>query len=182
MALTDLDVSVKHDARVTATRDASGKSSSRLADDVQSFSILTNASFEFGTGANAANQVYQDERTLAAGTSEDLNISGGAHGGAVALTNPMAEAISLTAVKLLVIKNTSANTGTTIRAGGEATNGFTALFGDNSDMISIPSGGEARFLLPTAAGYPVATDEVLQITNADGSNAATYQILIIGLE
>lgn len=180
MALTSLSATMKAIFNYSIAKSKANKTSARATDDTDALNTAKSLALTFGTGANQADQVYQDRRTLAASASEDLNISGGAHGGAVALTNPLGEAISFTKIKGILIVNESLVG--EMRVGGEATNAFTALFADNSDELKVRPDGFFAVGVKEATAYAVAANEVLQITNLDGSNSLTYLIIIFGIE
>ena len=182
MALQTLAATLKFILTLGSSFAASSRSTARLSDDSDSVNISVVQGLTLGTGAKAANQYFQDVRTLAASTAELLNISNGAAGGAVALLNPYAEAVAFAKITGILIVNTS-TTGT-LTIGGDATYDLTTLFGANADKVRIRPGG--TFFMNVgdadATAMAVATDEVLKISNEDGANALTYQIVLIGVK
>ena len=127
-----------------------------------------------GTGANQAQTVFTDQRTLAGTTSEDLDLAGG-------LTDAFGATITFTKVKANIVTAAAANGGD-IEVGGAASNGFAAWVGAAADYIVIPAGGLFAISAPDATGFAVTagTGDLLKINNTDGSTA-TYDIVIIGV-
>ena len=109
-----------------------------------------------GTGANQAQVVWSGTRTLS-GASETLDLSSlsDTRDGAAVVT-------SLTAVKVAYLKNTHASIG------------LTASGGPFGTACSIPAGGAAVHVDPTAAGLSASGVTVT------GSAGATYDIILIG--
>jgi hypothetical protein len=129
-------------------------------------------SLAFGTAANQADQVFDDDRTLTASASEDIDLAG-------ALTNAFGETITLARVKMIYIENKSAVD--TLVVGGATSNALANLFGNVNDVINIKPGGVFFIAAPGATGYPVtaATADLLHIVNGAGGST-TYRIVIIG--
>jgi len=127
-----------------------------------------------GTGANQADLIWHAQRTLAASTSEDLDLSG-------TLTDAFGAVVAFARVKAIIVSSAAAN-GALIQVGGAATNQFVNWVADASDMIQIRAGGFMMLAAPDATAYAVtaATGDLLTINNTDGAAAATYDIYIIG--
>jgi len=125
-----------------------------------------------GNGANQANKVFSDTRTLASNTSENLDLVGG-------LTDSFGASIALSKIKAIIIVADPANT-TTLTVGNVA-NGIVAPFGAATQSISVPPGGMFMVANPGAAGFAVtdATADLLKIANAAGGSA-NYDVVIIG--
>jgi hypothetical protein len=138
--------------------------------------------FTQGTGANQADIVWHDERTLAGTTSENLDFT--------ALTDAFGGSINLTKVKGIVIVAGSGNNGD-LEVGGGHPNGFVAFAGVSSDYtpgtFEIPyaivkPGGMMVFVAPDSNGYTVdSTHKILKVDNA-GSGSGTYDIIVVGIE
>lgn len=127
-----------------------------------------------GTGANQANVMWHDQRTLAASTSEDLDLSG-------VLTDSFGVSVALARVKAIIVSAASANGGL-IQVGGAAANQFINWVANASDIIQIRAGGFMMLVAPDATAYAVtaATGDLLKIANTDAGAAGTYDIYIIG--
>lgn len=128
-----------------------------------------------GTGANQAQTVFSDQRTLAASTAEDLDLSG-------TLTDAFGATIAFTKVKAICVKAAAANTND-VEVGGQATNGFSTIFSDASDVVLVKPGGMFALIAPDANGYAVTagTGDLLQITNGGAGTSVTYDVVIVGV-
>ena len=127
-----------------------------------------------GTGASQADILWHDQRTLAASTSEDLDLSG-------SLTDSFGTTVSLVRVKAIIVSAASDNGGL-IQVGGASSNQFINWVADASDVVQIRAGGFMLLAAPDATAYAVTagTGDLLKIANTDGAAAGTYDIYIIG--
>lgn len=127
--------------------------------------------FAASGGDVVADQFWSDSRD-AANTTDSLDLAG-------ALTNKFGESITLTKVKLIIIKAGTTNTvdiEVTMPADG------IPIFKTAADAVLLKPGGLFVYLAPAAAGIAVgagATDQ-LDLTAAAGT--ALYDILIAGVE
>lgn len=130
-----------------------------------------------GTGANAAETFFHDERTLGNGANEALDFNDAAN----TLKDAFGVSLQLTAIKLLIIHNKSGN-GASMTVGPPAANGWVTAMAV-SDLLTIVDGGTFCIEAPTAAGYVVTATsaDLFTITNLDGSNPLIYSITIVGL-
>jgi hypothetical protein len=147
------------------------------ATDPLSYAI--SQAFADGTGLNAFNRVFSDTRTLASGANERLNMY--SFGGAP-VTDPVGQALTLSRVALLVIKNKNTTAGNKLVIGNDATSAaWISPFTANTDTIAIEPGGCLILLAPSAAGYVVAntTNHLLKILNA-GSGSVDYDVVVFG--
>jgi len=129
-----------------------------------------------GTGADQANQAFSDERTLAASTSENLDLAGG-------LTDVFGSAITFTKIKAMAVF-AGANNGDNIEVGGAGSNGFDSWVGASGDKVNVPPGGMLLLTAPDLAGLSVtaSTGDLLTINNTDSGASGTYKIVLIGTE
>lgn len=132
-------------------------------------------SLKNGTGGNQANQLFTDTRTLAASTSEDLDLSG-------VLTNPLGASITFTKIKAIIIESSSANANDVI-VGGAPSNGLSTPFGDVSDKVKVKPGGLFCLIAPDANGYAVTagTGDLLRVANGGSGSTVEYSIIVIGV-
>lgn len=139
-------------------------------DFVEAFNLL----MENGTGANQANNVFSDERTLAASASEDLDLAG-------VLANALGATLTFTAIKAILVIASSANVNNVV-VGNTPLNAFTGPFTASAGAVSIPPGGFFFALNPGAAGWPVTagTGDLLRVLNSAAGSSVTYRIVIIG--
>lgn len=133
-------------------------------------------SFADGTGAGQANKVYGATRTLAATTSEDLDLNG-------VLVDEFGTVITFTRVVAIFIQLKTA--GSTLLVGGAAANQFINWVGDATDKVRIRTGAAAKgwfgLWCDDATGYVVTagTGDKLKIDNP-GAGSVDYDIIIIG--
>lgn len=159
-------------ATITALLDITIGTDADFADPVQEIKEIVDASFTVGTGADQANQVWSDQRTLAASANEELDIQGGT------LENGFGQAITFSAIKAIFIRNRS-TTGELL-VGGAAANAFDSPFGDSSDKVRVRRGGILLLTGPDAVGHAVDASDVLKIDNEDTVNTLTYDIILVG--
>lgn len=137
-----------------------------------------NKSFAFadGVGADQANQIFSDTRTLAASANEEIDF------GAV-LTDALGASVVFTKVKALIVAAAAGNTNDVL-VGGAAANGFITPFGDPTDVIKVKPGGAFALVAPNLAGYAVTsgTGDLLKIANSGGTTGVTYDIIVVGVQ
>lgn len=144
-----------------------------LSSPVDSASLSGTITLNSGTGANQADRVFHDQRTLAPSTAEDLDLAGGG------LTDKFGAALTFARVKAIMIKAAAANGGN-IEFGGDANS--VPIFGAAADFIRIPPGGVFVWTAPDATGVAVTagTGDILQVNNANGGASGTYDIIVVG--
>jgi hypothetical protein len=109
--------------------------------------IVEKFEFDFsdGTGADQAQVVFEDTRTLAGSTNESLDLAGG-------LPHDLGGSITFTAAKILIVKAAATNTGN-LRVGAAVSNAFQGWFGASAVGVPRPAGRIASFLIdPSATG------------------------------
>ena len=159
--------------KINATTTLKSTGDLSTASDPLSFAkafVMTN-----GTGANNANMVFADTRTLAASGTEDLDLAGG-------VTNSFGTTTTFTKIKALIISAAAGNTNDVV-VGGHATAAITSLFGDATDKVKVKPGGTVAFVAPDATGYAITatTADMLTVTNSAGTTGVTYDIVVIGV-
>lgn len=127
-----------------------------------------------GTGADQADQVWADTRTLGATTSEDLDLSG-------TLTNGLGQTVTFARIKGIYIRNKSTTAGAVLAVGGHATSAFVNWVANATDIINIRNGGVLFLWAPDATAYAVtaSTGDILKINNTSAASM-DYDIVIIG--
>lgn len=127
-------------------------------------------SFTNGSGANKAQAVWTDSRSLLTTTSETLDLN--------ALVNAFGT-LSLSKVKAIMIYPTTATAGYRLLVSAGASNGWSACFGDASDVLRVDAGSPA-LLTSFVDGWTVdGTHKTIKIENPSGGTVA-YEILILG--
>jgi len=127
-----------------------------------------------GTGDNQADQVFSDERTLAASATENLDLAG-------VLVDALGATLTFAKVRAIIIRAADANTNDVV-VGGHATAAFATPFGDVTDKVKVKPGGIFVLIAPKGAAYAVTatTADMLKIENSAGSTSVTYEVIIIG--
>ena len=130
--------------------------------------------FADGAGANAAEEIFADERTVAASGNEDIDLAG-------SLTNILGEAVVFTAIKAIIIKADPGNTNA-VQVTRPASNGV-PLFMAAGDGISLAPGEVFSWFSGSAAGKVVTADsgDLLNIANSSSGTGVTYKIIVIGI-
>lgn len=130
-----------------------------------------------GVLANQANILFTDERTLASGASDALDLAG-------VLSNAFGATIASLEVVAIFLINKAANgtANTTNLTIGGGTNPVVGYLGGTTPTIGpIRPGGFVMLASPDVAGLCVVTPgtgDILNITNSAGASA-TYQIGIV---
>lgn len=126
-----------------------------------------------GTGINAANKIWHDERTIASSGNDDLDLAG-------VLLDPFGTAVTLARVKGIIVSAASTNVNNVVIGGG--TNPLTNWISGTTPAVIVKPNGFFSLIAPDATGYPVTagTGDILRITNSGAGSTVTYQIVIIG--
>ena len=129
--------------------------------------------FTSGTGANQADIVWTDERTLAASGSEDLDLAG-------ALTDAFGATITAAELVAIIIVADAGNTNNVVV--GDATAPI-PLFGGTNPTFAIKPGGVFAVAAPNAAGLltvGAGTTDDLKVANSSSGSEVTYKIVVLG--
>lgn len=127
-----------------------------------------------GTGANQADKLWFDQRTLTASATENLDLAG-------VLTDAFGATVTFARIKLIGVFASSGNTNL-VQVGGAASNQFINWVANSSDIVNVRPGGFFLLGAPDATGYAVTagTGDQLRIANSAGSTSVTYDIVFIG--
>lgn len=129
--------------------------------------------FLTGTGVNQAGKVYAENVSIAASSSENDDLT--------TVLDALGTALGLTAVKAVVLCADATNTNSIV-VGNAGSNPWSAPFDAATDTITIPAGGCAVLLNPTAGGWTVdSTHKVLKLANSSSGTAVTGKLYVIGL-
>lgn len=126
-----------------------------------------------GTGANQADLVFSDTRTLTASGTEDLDLAGG-------LTDIYGATLTFARIKLLLVHAASGNTNN-VNVTRPASNGV-PLFLAAGDGIPVRPDGNFLWIAPDATGVAVTagTGDLITVTNSAGSTSVSYDVVVIG--
>ena len=130
-------------------------------------------SFTDGTGANQADLVFTDTRTLEASASEDLDLAG-------VLADAFGATITMAEVVAVIVSAAQGNTNNVVV--GDAT-APVPLFGGTNPTLSVKPGGLFLIMAPDASGqFTVgagSTDD-LKVANSGSGTSVTYTIVVLG--
>jgi hypothetical protein len=151
------------------------KDAENLSTVVDSSLLDYHHKFDDGISADQADLVWHDERTLAAGASEDLVLS--------ALASPLFDntlTIALAKIKAILLVNTATTPGEDLEFGGAPSHQWLGPFAAVGDKIVIPADSSLLFV-NKKSGWPAvaAASDQFRIANA-GTGDITYKIAILG--
>jgi len=155
-------------ARIGLQLIAAETSSLDLATTVRSTTVFQSILFTDGTGANQAEIVWSDSRTIAADDSDTLELAN--------LSDDRGT-VAMTAVKAIYVRNT----GTVAIRWGGGDWGSAPLDDPESSALVIPAGGLCLLTRPSADGWnvPSGGDDIV-FGNESESIEAAYDIVLIG--
>jgi len=144
-----------------------------LSTPVDALSLTQRIQLTSGTGANQADMLWHDQRTLTASATEDLDL-------AASLTSSFGATLTFARVKALIVIAASGNTNN-VNVTRPASNGV-PIFLAAGDGIAVRPGGVHAIIAPDATGYAVTADtgDLLTFTNSAGSTSVTYDVVIVG--
>jgi hypothetical protein len=159
---------------ITAQVDATYKNVLDLGTPTDAFVKTLKVELSNGTGANSADLMFHDQRTLAASATEDLDLAG-------VLASPFGATLTYVELRAILITAASGNTNN-VNVTRPASNGV-PLFLAASDGIAIPPGGGFLWTCPADGKIAVTagTGDLLTITNSAGSTGVTYDVVILGV-
>lgn len=137
------------------------------------FEVAMGLTFEDGTGNQKINNVWHDERTLAASGSESIDLAG-------TLTNRFGQAVTFTRVRGIIVRADPANTNDVV-IGGAPSNGFVGPFGAAAHTVQVRP-GDIFAITNQNLGWLVTagTGDLLRILNSGAGTSVKYKILLMG--
>lgn len=129
--------------------------------------------FESGVGDYQSDVIWTDERTLATGATEDIDLRG-------VLFDIFGAAASFVEITALLVKSKKGVNNTTNLTIGNGTNPVPLGFGAATQSWIIPPEGAFLVVNPKAGwGATAGTGDILKVANAAGASHI-YQIKAIG--
>ena len=136
--------------------------------------LLNNIGWSYGTGANAVNVVYADIVPLNNGQTIVMDLNAGAY------RDVFTRLLSLEAVKLVYVKNNSADA--TLEILGSGANSI-LICKANTDVIVIQPGGTFMWIDPSASGLDCEPAVEFQLTHpGTGAAGVNVDVIIMGLD
>lgn len=126
-----------------------------------------------GTGANQADLLFADTRTIAASGSEDLDLAG-------SLADVFGATITMVEVLAILITADAGNTNNVVIGDSSAP---VPLFGGTNPTLAIKPGGMFMIVAPNAAGQfavGAGSTDKLKVANSGGTTGVTYSIIVVG--
>lgn len=132
------------------------------------------AQFAAGTGAGKADKLFAGQRTIAASSSENLDLAG-------TLTDPLGATLTFAHVKAIYVHAAATNTNS-VCVGGSATFTFNGPFTDPTDVACVQPGGTLLVSSPAGSGWIVTagTGDLLKVANSGGTTGVTYDVVLVG--
>jgi hypothetical protein len=126
-----------------------------------------------GTGASQADKQWNDQRTIAASSTDSLDLAG-------SLTDPFGATLTFARIKGVLVYAATANTNN-VNVTRPASNGA-PLFLAAGDGIPVRPGGLFLWMAPDSTGVAVTggTGDLLDIVNSGAGTSVTYDIVVIG--
>jgi hypothetical protein len=158
---------------VTAQIETTFKNLLDLSTPVDSLTETARIQLANGTGANAADLCFHDQRTINASANEDLDLAG-------SLAGPFGAAQVFVELRAIMIKAAAGNTNN-VRVTRPASNGV-PLFLAASDGIDVPPGGVFLWSCPADGKVTVtaSTGDLINIANSSSGTSVTYDVVIVG--
>lgn len=128
-----------------------------------------------GISNDQADKIWHDQRTLAAGASEDLDLT--------ALSRTLFDGTFTTGVlkvKALMIVNLATTSGYDLTVGGAPAQTWVGPFGTAADKVKVPA-DSCLLLVNKKSGWSVTNSsaDLLRITNT-AAGSVTYNLAIVG--
>lgn len=126
-----------------------------------------------GTGANQADRVFSDQRTITASSTDSIDLSG-------SLTDAFGATVTFARVKLVLVTAAATNVNN-VNVTRPASNGL-PLFLAAGDGIAVRPGGVFCWACTDATGVAVTagTGDLLDIVNSGAGSSVVYDVVIIG--
>jgi len=148
---------------------------------VNSASFSWSSRLSNGTGASQADVIFVKQGTLAGAATLNVDLAGGS-------TDMYGNTITMARVKVIYVELTTDTTSTGLYVGGHTTAALVnwissaGTIGTDQPKILVRNGGVFYLACTDATGYAVTatTADTLKLTNADGTNTATYKLAIVG--
>lgn len=159
---------------LTISVDVTQKNTVDLSTILDNVKKTYSTAFTNGQGANKAENIFHDQRTVTASATDSLDLSG-------SLTNKFGTTVAFTKIKGIIVFAAAANTND-VQVQGPASNGFINWILAAGDGIAIQPGGVFALVNPSSGGYAITagTGDLLDFVNSAGGTSVVYDVIIIG--
>lgn len=128
--------------------------------------------FTDGTADNQIKLVHKSEQTITGSGNSDIDLT--------SLEDVLGDAMSGLDDVAVVIFESDPDNGDALSIKPSASNGWTALLADASDILTLQPGARVALFSPVDGSYAVSgTNKSINVANADAS-AATLTITLLG--
>lgn len=161
------------DTRLKLTLDANFTSPLDLQSRSAPLAMALSKALTNGVGANQADMVWSDQRTITASSTDSLDLAG-------SLTGAFGTTLTFARIKVVVIAASASNTNN-VNLTRPASNGV-PLFLAAGDGIPVRPDGMVCWVARDATGVAVTagTGDLIDIVNSAGGTSVTYDIAIVG--
>lgn len=168
MTLDNLALSLNFGATLNSALDLGAVASAPLT-------YAAARSLSSGVGAGAADQMFFDQRQIAASGNDDLDLSG------TALQNALGVNIAFARIKALIIEALGTNANNLI-VGNAAANQWQGPFGAVTHTVQVRPGGLLAMFASDVTAWPVTagTGDILRIANSGAGSVVDYKIILVG--
>ncbi len=160
------------DSKLLVSAVATQTKSSDLATASEPLTLTSRIALANGTGANQADRIWHDKRTIAASATDALDLAG-------VLVDAFGATVTFAKIKAIVIEAAAANVNN-VNVVRDGTNGV-PLFLAAGDGIPVLPGGVFAWVAP-GAGVAVTpgTGDLLNLVNSGAGSSVDCNVLIIG--
>jgi hypothetical protein len=132
-----------------------------------------NKALTSGTGANQADRLFTDQRTIAASGNDDLDLVG-------SLTDAFGATVTFAKVKGLIVRAADSNVNNVVVGGASST--FSTWVTGTNPAVLVRPGGVLALMAADATAYAVTATsaDVLRISNSSSGSDVVYDIVVIG--
>lgn len=161
------------ESKITAKIDATEGSALDLGSGSARVTLEKLLALGNGTGNGQADMIWSDTRTIAASSSENLDLAG-------VLVGAFGNTLTFAKIKAILVVADAGNTNDVV-VGAAGSNTFVGPFADATDAIKVKPGGVFLAVAPNT-GWTVtaSTGDILKVANSGSGTGVTYSVILIG--
>ena len=126
-----------------------------------------------GVSAGQADVIWADTRTIAASSTDDMDLAG-------ALTSAFGASIAMAKIVAVIVQAATTNTNDVVIGAGTNAVG---LFGGTNGTVSVKPGGIFVLAAPAVAGQAgvtAGTADILRAANSGAGTSVEFSIIVVG--